>query len=347
MDYVNYKVMCQLSIIVAAYNIEEYIDRCLYSIEPLSKHLDIEIIVINDGSTDRTEERIKHYIDRHQYVRLITQDNQGLSAVRNRGIEIATGDYVWFIDGDDYIDSAEFLRVFDYVSLGALYDVICFGRLEDYGSKRIKNPVIRSFRKYETGRLYLNDSISTGLYRTQVWDRLYRREFIMNHSIQFEEGLIYEDMLFSLQVFMDANSVAVIPVYPYYYIHYNPYSITKSIRSKDMDVLLFVDKSSRFIFEKNDMDEELIRSFNILIFTWVSSCLLNKYAYLSLYREDAKKIVEAVLMNEHFMQSVAYCRSHYCGMRKTLFANILSFSPLLFRISIAFSLFLRRLFLHL
>lgn len=343
----NSTAMYQLSIIVTAFNIEKYIDRCLTSIEPLLQYPSIELIIVNDGSTDGTEERIVCFINQYPSVKLITQENLGPSAVRNRGIASAMGRYIWFIDGDDYIDCSEFLRLFHYVSLDTLYDVICFGRLEDYGSKRIKNPVIRSFHRYETGRSYLNDSISTGCFRTQVWDRLYRREFIVNHSIKFEEGLIYEDMLFLLKVFMDANRVAVIPVYPYYYIHYNPFSITKSIRSKDLDVLFFVDESYRFISEKNDVDKELIRSFNILIFTWVSSCLLNKYAYLSLYKKDAKKMVESVLMNEHFMQSVAYCRSHYCGMRKTLFANILSFSPLLFRISIAFSLFLRRLFLHL
>ena len=94
----------KLSIVVPAYNMENYIARCLDSIfisqEPEERY---EVIVVNDGSKDKTKDIVNEYLPKHQNLTLISQENQGLSAARNAGLERITGDYVWFVDSDDAV----------------------------------------------------------------------------------------------------------------------------------------------------------------------------------------------------------------------------------------------------
>ena len=95
--------MKKISVIVPIYNVEKYIKRCLDSIL-MQKYQNLELILINDGSTDNVEEIIKTYIEKYpNIIKYIKKENTGLSDTRNTGMEIATGDYIMFVDSDDYI----------------------------------------------------------------------------------------------------------------------------------------------------------------------------------------------------------------------------------------------------
>lgn len=96
-----------LSIIIPAYNVQEWIGECLDSMKALSRD-DFEVIVVNDGSTDKTKEIVQSYADSFRHFQILDQMNQGLSLARNNGLSIAKGMYVFFCDSDDYIDPKEF-----------------------------------------------------------------------------------------------------------------------------------------------------------------------------------------------------------------------------------------------
>ena len=94
----------KISVIVAAYNVEEYIEKCIESIL-MQNYKSVEIIVVDDGSSDKTGELCRRfYLDNPDKIRLVRQENYGLSAARNLALSIATGDYVTFVDGDDYLE---------------------------------------------------------------------------------------------------------------------------------------------------------------------------------------------------------------------------------------------------
>ena len=95
--------MAKISVVVPVYNVEAYLERCLDSLinQTLS---DIEIICVNDGSTDSSPEKLEEFAKKDSRIKIINQENGGLSAARNTGIEAATGEYIGFVDSDDYVD---------------------------------------------------------------------------------------------------------------------------------------------------------------------------------------------------------------------------------------------------
>lgn len=104
--------MHKLSVVIAVYNVSEYIEACLTSVLE-QNYKNVELIIVNDGSTDDTFQKVEKLVDGHSNVILIDQENQGVSAVRNNGVKVATGDYLGFVDGDDIIAKDMFQKMMD------------------------------------------------------------------------------------------------------------------------------------------------------------------------------------------------------------------------------------------
>ena len=328
-----------ISIILPVYNVAPYLSRCLHSIEFRISAGD-QIIIVNDGSTDNSQEIIDSFTSIFPSVISVKQANKGLSAARNTGLKYATGEYIWFIDSDDYIDKDEFEPIADMLCRRDYApDIICFGRTEVYSPKHtFKMPIHLETGYYNSGAQYYSKSMNDGSYRTNVWDKILKRELIHNHNLKFEEGLLYEDMLFCLQAFMYAGNIAVCHCYPYCYIHYNSNSITKKVSKKHLDVLTFIEKATYFIKKGDFQIHENSKEFQLLIFNWVSSCLMNKYAYMSLFNDDAKYIYEKIMDNRIFINSAKYCSRAEISFRYKLFAKLLLLSPTIYKITLHMAL---------
>ena len=100
----------KLSIVIPVYNTEEYIRQCIDSVINI-KNIETEIIAVNDGSTDRTKDILEEYTENDDRIKVITQENQGASAARNTGIKASTGDYIYFLDSDDWVDTVSFEKI--------------------------------------------------------------------------------------------------------------------------------------------------------------------------------------------------------------------------------------------
>lgn len=332
-----------ISLIIPVYNVEPYLNRCLKSIEFVIS-LGYEVIIVNDGSTDDSQNIINSFISKHNSIIYVYQNNKGLSSARNTGLKYATGEYVWFIDSDDFIDEIESLNIFNELNIDKdLPDIVVFGRVEEYSSYTIRIPKILRRIDYCSGYDYFIESINNGNLRTNAWDKIFRRSFIDNYNIKFVEDLLYEDMLFCLTTFMYSGKVSVIPSYPYHYIHYNSSSITKQVRKKDLDVIIFIEIAFKFVNDGNFQLNTDSREFKLLIFKWVSSCIMNKYAYLSLYNAEAKYIIKSVLDNKLFIESVEYCSQNKVGLRHILFSKLLLFSPFMYKIILQIALKFQKL----
>ena len=317
-----------ISFVIPVYNVEAYLYRCLKSIEPCIA-LGYEVIIVNDGSTDASQTTIDEFIKEHPSVITVFQNNSGLSAARNTGLKYAHGTYVWFIDSDDYIDYGQFQHVVKQIE-HIQSDIVVFGRIEEFKGWSVKTPCLRK-QPIMSGQEYFKTSINSGTFRTNVWDKLFSRKLIDNYVLRFDDGLIYEDMYFCLKAFMYADTVSVCPLYPYHYINTNSESITRQIRMKDLDVLKFIHKASDFISNGNFLINNQAKEFQLLIFNWVSSCLMNKYVCLSLHNKQAENIIRSVLADTVFMNAVFYCGKNWVGLRQTLFAKLLLWSPALYK----------------
>lgn len=196
-----------LTLVVPVYNVAPYLPRCLESLAALSPPAD-EIIVVDDGSTDECPRILAEFGSRLPQMRVIRQENGGLSAARNTALEVATGTYLAFVDSDDFVSPdayAEALRLaqddgLDMVLLNANYHFE--GREADY-------PIYANVAATEviTGREWLRRRFRAGRFLHMVWMHLYRRDFIERHRFRFVPRLIHEDVIWTTEALLAAQRV--------------------------------------------------------------------------------------------------------------------------------------------
>lgn len=317
-----------LSFVIPAYNAENYIKRCLESIAPLLSQ-DIEAIVVNDGSTDSTSSIIQTLSTTNPHIHLVSQPNQGQSIARNVGLSHAQGNYIWFVDSDDYIDPQQVQPIIENLTSNQ-YDLIAIGRLDEHehGCKQTQHLWEAT---YATACDYFHDSIRKGIYRTQPWDKIVKRSILIKHQILFEPHRMFEDMLHGLYIMLYAQQTLLLPLYPYHYVLNNPNSLTHQVRINDLDAIYFTDKAAHLLNKRNSPLHATDGSFLTLVFSFLSSCLLKKYIPLASKNPEAQKMVNAVMTNPLFKQATKHCATHWMGFPRTLMALFISLSPSLYQ----------------
>jgi glycosyltransferase involved in cell wall biosynthesis len=219
-----------VSIIVAAYNVAPYIAQCLDSVVVQTLN-EIEIIVINDGSTDETLASVNTYQSRFPAtLRVISQINCGLSAVRNRGIAEARGKYVGFVDGDDWVAHDMYLELFTAAEEHEADLVIGNGVLVDHTTGQTRPFRDRGiWQQLNEKRAQLFDPAQHPdifLLDTQACKRLYKREFLRQRDFRFAEGFIFEDVPTHYELLCNTNRLRLVDEPFYYYRVGHPGRIT-------------------------------------------------------------------------------------------------------------------------
>ena len=203
-----------ISVIVPVYKVENYLDKCVRSIVDQTYH-NLEIILVDDGSPDRCGELCDAWAAKDSRIRVIHKENGGLSDARNAGLAVATGEYVSFIDSDDYIAPNFLARLYDaMVQTGAEVAECAADYVDEDGNiLRLRNAAdMREMGKMEAlRRLVMED----GVYQT-VWNKLYRRDVI--DGIPFAVGKLNEDEFWTYLVFDRIEKLAIVPEPLYHYL---------------------------------------------------------------------------------------------------------------------------------
>lgn len=221
----------KLSIIIPAYNVEQYIGNCLESI--FSQQIEIcqlEVFVVNDGSVDDTEIIIKEYADKHPNLIYIRQKNQGQSVARNEGLKRATGDYIWYVDSDDKTTDNSIQTIFSYIEKYPHADFLTFDSIyhnlidedihysKSWGGHKAKNPPYeKAFNGYEANEI---------LKASVPWYHVFKRSFLISNNLYFTPGLLHEDDELRMRLFFFAKEVRYIPFAHYIYSGMRPGSLT-------------------------------------------------------------------------------------------------------------------------
>ena len=225
----------ELSIIVPVYNIEKYIGECIDSILKI-KNINYEVLIVNDGSPDDSQKIIDEYCKKDDRIKSFIKENGGLSSARNYGLEKAQGDYIWFVDGDDLVVSSEFEKFFNGIKNLDL-DVALANYNSFYDKSSIEIKRIEKFKELENlpvliGKKYFDFSDNKNLFNVMVWKNIYRRNFLLEENISFEDRLIFEDELFSRIVINRAKRVKYFDYYIYLYRQNVEGSIMKNSNTK-------------------------------------------------------------------------------------------------------------------
>ena len=230
----------KFSIIVPAYNIESYLDQCIQSVISQT-YPDYELLVIDDGSSDQSYAVAKAYTDKNERVKVFSKPNGGLSDARNFGIERATGDYILFLDGDDFWTDAAFLeKVSNEISKNSV-DLLIYGY-----SKYYETETIPSWNDYKQASSDfgkdVSQLISKGIYGAPAWNKCIRRT-VFDKGLEFKVGILSEDAQFCYDLMDHVQTYSILNSYQCMYRQNRSGSITNIVKEKNvLDNLEIVDR---------------------------------------------------------------------------------------------------------
>lgn len=280
----------EISIIIPVYNVEKYLERCLDSV--LSQTFqDFEVLVVNDGSTDNSLSILEQYASRDSRIEIISQKNQGLSMARNNGLKNVQGNYVCFLDSDDFIDKNFLMELYNE-------------------ARKADADVVMTSTKYVGNKKFRKDDFAKGaivpfaekvsiLPHGGCWNKLYKQSFLSKYKLQFPKGLYWEDNIFTIQVCWFSNKLAVIngDDVSYNYVN-NPVGITRNPLKEEKrkkDSLVIAEMIMDFIkFQNcNSKDAEIVSNFCLRNFINAKHLLQNDF-----YNEVKRIVGDSVFLKK-------------------------------------------------
>jgi glycosyltransferase involved in cell wall biosynthesis len=233
----------KISIIIPVYNCEQYLSRCIESVL-IQTLTDFELILINDGSTDNSGEICDEYKSKDQRIIVIHQSNKGVGCARNKGIEISSGEYIYFCDADDWTEENLLEDNYNYAKTKD-YDIIIFGYLRDYVNNTLelirRESCSMSITNMNT-RDKFNNNFLTLMQKGNafvLWSKLYKTSFIKDNKIKFNHYKKLEDGLFNLKLYNLRPKVFVNDKCYYHYIKYSDAETASGIYVEDFASIVF------------------------------------------------------------------------------------------------------------
>ena len=283
----------KLSIVIPVYNVEKYVGQTLSSIASQKCHLEgVEVIVVDDGSPDNSMSIVNKYKQEFPHIKVIRQENLGLSVARNSGFAHVQGQYVWFVDSDDYLLPNSFDDIFNVIEKYPDADVLSSflevhdesGRLGTYYEKWANK---LSDKYYFTGKEYLKRGFPQGAIQRFIFKRI----FFFFYHLEFYPKILHEDDLFGFEMLYLASSIVVLsrPIYVYRINRGGSIMQNRSMKTPK-SLMLIHRKLKEFMYERVEESDKDIFQWRIHneIKNFFAFCpsLFNDKEYLDYYKEQ-------------------------------------------------------------
>jgi Glycosyltransferases involved in cell wall biogenesis len=245
------------SVIIPVFNVDQYLRDCLDSVMSQIFN-DFEVICINDGSTDESLSILEEYSKKDSRIVIVNQENKGLSGARNMGLKAAKGEYVFFLDSDDWI-TPDALQILANSISGE--DVLCFnGQRYFEETDEYEKPDNLPDKSYISGWIYYNESalLHRNFAFVCVVLRLYKRDFLLKNNLLFYEGIYHEDNLFTPIVCYYAGKLKVISDCLYIYRVRGNSIMTKKSEKHILDILFVANTLAEFFIPKAGIDKTIV-----------------------------------------------------------------------------------------
>lgn len=304
-----------ISVIISIFNTESYLERCLQSIVNQFDESNGEIILIDDGSTDKSSEICNKYVNNFKFIRYFYQKNTGLSSARNLGIQKSHYEYLFFIDSDDYIESDIIKTINSYLDNNS-FDILIFGISKLYTDN---NSNIQSIRKlaipnnrysFTNPILALKFAIETYGFDCYACNKIIKKSLFIKNNIEFPIGKLYEDMYTIPKIILNAQNILFLNSYGYCYIIRN-----NSISNSKMNIKQFHNILSRIALLKY-VDSYY---YNKLLLVSIHKLVLNGFISTGYKMLNSKN---NVLYFQKKMKRllISYSKKYYIIMLKSLFS---------------------------
>ena len=264
-----------LTVVIPVYNVEKYLKRCVESVLVQGWH-NYDILLVDDGSTDSSPQICDDYVKAYDFISVIHKENGGISEVRNTGISNAEGEYVYFLDSDDWIEPNTFSDLAEVIESDQ-YDIISFNQ----EIVKSEHDIIKSDSKRTkrlTGKEALIDMFSYGFITGFATDKIYRKALFTKNTIQFPVGKYYEDLGINYKLFLAAKKVYATNQKYYHYLIDNPDSITQSWNEKKFrDMFGFYKEVFYSDFVRSQLNQEELHISQLYYVNGLTHILANLY----------------------------------------------------------------------
>lgn len=274
----------KISIIIPVYNVENYIEKCINSL--INQTLvDVEFIFVNDGSPDGSANIIKKYQKKDKRIKLIEKENGGQASARNLGLKHATGEYVAFVDSDDYVDINMYKILYECAKKDDLDIVICDYYLV-YNDKIVKN---KSKLTDEYQRIIKNEEYV--ILSPCPWNKIIKRKYIEDVGFKFPEGIIYEDFAAIPLLGLNEPKVLYVKECLYYYVQ-SETSTMRNMEYKEKYENIFV--ATKYLYDNMigrgfDKELEYMLVYHFLYLGSLNFYKYKKYKLIDRIANDMKK----------------------------------------------------------
>lgn len=279
----------KISVIIPVYNVEKDLDRCMDSVIK-QDYKNMEIILVDDGSEDSSGFMCDKYQEQYQNVKVIHQTNGGLSDARNTGLRYATGDYVSFVDSDDYLEENTYISLADYIDENDC-DICFFGHYREINAQKIAYDVVPEqliySQKEEILGKFLSGALSgrnsgngEGFTGLSVWSGIYSRKLLEEYGITFvsEKEILSEDIVFNMQACIHAQKIAIYPQHLYHYV-LRGQSLTQRYRGDRFDAAVRLDSTLVDIAHNNQLPKLMAAGIQNCFFMNLIVCLKQEVIY--------------------------------------------------------------------
>lgn len=301
--------MYKISILVPVYNVEKYLRQCLDSLvsQSLKK---IEIICVNDGSTDRSGDILHEYATRFSQIKVINKTNSGYGHTMNTALRAATGEYIGIVESDDFVDAEMFKQLYD-LAYRTDADIVK-SNFWAYRDGRDEFVEIFNDIEYEKKICPRRENISIFYGLQTIWSSIYQRKFLINNDIWFNEtpGASYQDVSF---VFKSLACARKMVVTKNAFVHYRMDNPSSSVKSKQKVYCIFdeVDNIESFLSDKQELKEHclcILAALKYRLFKENFSRISLEYKMPFLYRaiEELKNTAAAGYVKEEYWDDVTW-----------------------------------------
>jgi glycosyltransferase involved in cell wall biosynthesis len=292
----------KISIIIPVYNVQVYLNQCINSVVSQS-YDDLEIILVDDGSTDNSPRICDDFVLKDDRIKVIHKQNGGVSSARNAGLNMASGDFIQFVDSDDYIEHNMCEVLINTLSKNKADLAMC-------GFFLINNEIVRKcfFRKGVFKRLsdLKNDfsSLYINCFFNSPFNKLYRKNLIASY---FDEQLsLGEDLIFNLNYMKNCTSIAITDKCLYNYVTGNPNSLTSKYRGNMFDIIMLIFQSiNEFCDDKVGTDVDKTGIYYVLISNLIGAIQLLVYNGEQTNKEKCG-IIKKWISNENIRTACKY-----------------------------------------
>ena len=290
-----------VSVVIPVYNVDEYLEDCIKSVVSQS-YKNLEVIVVNDGSTDRSGDICREYAEKDSRIRYVVQENSGVSIARNAALNIATGDYVTFVDADDAIRSN---AIEDMVGMIQSANVDCVRTRCEVRKGDVSSQLPEDVER----GLYTGDRIqeltilaATGNLMCFTWLLLVKREVLVNNRLEFPVGvLMMEDMWFYIDLLNAIDSIFISDEITYNYFVRDT-GATRSFNNFDAKINSIVEVNGHVTSQKFDRNQvryiNAVHASNIVNFTVINAMRISRIS-------ESKKLLKDICQNKNFLNIYA------------------------------------------